>query len=47
MIKGDDTLTKFSPLEAKLVKQKSIQTLQPEETKIIQIRMHQFKSTKS
>ena len=37
MIKGGDTLTEFSPFKAKWVEQKSIQTLQPGETKIIQI----------
>ena len=47
MIKGDDTLTEFSPFEAKWDKHKSIQTLQPDETKIIQMRMYQFKLTKS
>ena len=47
MIKGDDTLTEFSSFEVKWVEQKSIQTLQPGETKIIQMRMYQFKLTKS
>ena len=47
MIKGSDTLTEFSPFKAKWVEQKSIQTLQPGETKIIQMRMYQFKLTKS
>ena len=47
MIKGDDTLTEISPFEAKWVEQKSIQTLQPSETKIIQMRMYQFKLAKS
>ena len=46
MIKGDDTLTEFSPFEAKWEEQKSIQTLQPGEAKIIQMRMYQFKLTK-
>ena len=47
MIKGDDTLNEFSSFEVKWVEQKSIQTLQPGETKIIQMRMYQFKLTKS
>ena len=47
MIKGDDTLTEFSPFEAKRDEQKSIQTLQPGETKIMQMRMYQFKLTRS
>ena len=47
MIKGDDTLTEISPFEVKWVEQKSIQTLQPSETKIIQMRMYQFKLAKS
>ena len=47
MIKGDDTLTEFSSFEVKWVEQKSIQTLQPGEKKIIQMRMYQFKLTKS
>ena len=47
MIKGNDTLTEFSSFEVKWVEQKSIQTLQPGETKIIQMRMYQFKLTKS
>ena len=47
MIKWDDTLTEFSPFEVKWVDQKSIQTLQPGETKIIQMRMYQFKLTKT
>ena len=47
MIKGGDTLTEISPFEAKWVEQKSIQTLQPGETKTIQMRMYQFKLTKS
>ena len=40
MIKGDDTLTEFSPFEAKQVEQKSIQTLQLGEKKIIQMRIY-------
>ena len=40
MIKGDGTLTKISPFEAKWIEQKLIQTLQPGETKIIQMRMY-------
>ena len=47
MTKGGDTLTEFSPFEAKWIEQKSIQTLQPGETKTIQMRMYQFKLTKS
>ena len=47
MINGDDTLTEISPFEAKWVEQKLIQTLQPGETKIIQMRMYQFELTKS
>ena len=47
MIKGDDTLTEISPFKAKWVEQKSIQTLQPGETKIMQMRMYQFKLIKS
>ena len=44
---GGDALTKISPFEAKWVEQKSIQTLQPGETKTIQMRMYQVKLTKS
>ena len=40
MIKGDDTHTEFSPFEAKWVEQKSIQTLQLGEKKIIQMRIY-------
>ena len=40
MIKGDDTFTEFSPFEAKWVEQKSIQTLQLGEKKIIQMRIY-------
>ena len=47
MIKGDDTLTEFSSFEAKWVEQKSMQTLQPVETRIIQMCMYQFKLTNS
>ena len=47
MIKGDDTLTEISPFKAKWVEQKSIQTLQPGETKIMQMRMYQFRLIKS
>ena len=47
MIKGGDTFTEISPFEAKWVEQKSIQTLQPGKTKIIQMYMYQFKLTKS
>ena len=47
MIKGDDTLTEISPFEEEWVEQKLIQTLQPGETKVIQMRMYQFKLTKS
>ena len=47
MIKGGNTLTEISPFEAKWVEQKSIQTLQPGEMKIIEMHMYQFKSTKS
>ena len=47
MIKGGDTLTHISPFEATWVEQKSIQTVHPGETKIIQMRMHQLKLTKS
>ena len=47
MIKGNDTLTEISTFEAKWVDQKSIQTLQVSETKVIQMRMYQFKLTKS
>ena len=47
MIKGDDTLTKFSPFEGKWVEKELIQTLPPGETKIIQMRMYQFKLTSS
>ena len=47
MIKGNDTLTEISSFEAKWVEQKSIQTLQLSETKVIQMRMYQFKLTKS
>ena len=47
MIKGVDTFTEISPFEAKWVEQKSIQTLQHGEAKIIQMRMYQFKLTKS
>ena len=43
MIKEDDALTEFSPFEAKWAQQKSIQTLQPGETKII--RKSQFNDT--
>ena len=47
MIKGGDALTEILPFEARWVAQKSIQTLQPGETKIIQMHMYQFKLTKS
>ena len=47
MIKGVDTFTEISPSEAKWVEQKSMQTLQPGKTKIIQMDMYQFKITKS
>ena len=47
MIKRDDTLTEISPFEAKWVERKLIQILRPGETKIIQVRMYQFKLTKS
>ena len=39
--------SKISPFEAKWVEQKLIQTLQPGETKTIQMPMYQFKLTKS
>ena len=44
---GDDTLTEISSFKAKWVEQKSIQTLQPGETKIMQMRMYQFRLIKS
>ena len=47
MIKGDDTLTEFSSFEAKWFEQKPIQTLQPGETRIIQMCMYQSKLTNS
>ena len=47
MIKGNDTLTEILSFEPKWVEQKSIQTPQLSETKIIQMRMYQFKLTKT
>ena len=41
---GGDTLTKISPFEAKWVEQKSTQTLQPGDRKIMQIRIKLTKS---
>ena len=43
MIKGDDTLTEFSPFEGKWVEQKSIQTRDENYTNAY----YQFKLTKS
>ena len=47
MINGDDTLIEILPFEVKWVEQKLIQTLEPGEMKIIQMRMYQFILTKS
>ena len=47
MMQGGDTLTEISPFEAKWVEQKSIQTLQAGEMKIIPMHVYQFKLTKS
>ena len=47
MMQGGDTRTEISPFEAKWVEQKSIQTLQAGEMKIMQMRMYQFKVTKN